>query len=114
MFPAHQTPISREVYWAPRSLWKIVGVAAAASIAVINTVAQIAGLGLPPVLGAIKDSTGNYNGGLLLIAAALILGGVLGYLITRNHRSHNQPTVQVKQDGPESPGQPAREELSKR
>ena len=78
------------MFWAVTTE-KIVGVAAAASIAVINTVAQFAGLGLPPVLGAIKDSTGNYNGGLLLIAAALIVGGVLGRLVTRNHRSHNGP-----------------------
>ena len=82
------------VFWAVTTE-KIVGVAAAASIAVINTVAQFAGLGLPPVLGAIKDSTGNYNGGLLLIAAALIVGGVLGRFITRNHRSHNRATVPV-------------------
>lgn len=80
------------VFWAVTTE-KIVGVAAAASIAVINTVAQFAGLGLPPVLGAIKDSTGNYNGGLLLIAVALIVGGVLGRLVTRNHRLHNHPTV---------------------
>ena len=82
------------VFWAVTTE-KIAGVAAAASIALINTVAQLAGLGLPPILGAIKDSTGNYNGGLLLIAAALIVGGVVGRFVTRNHRSHNQPTVPV-------------------
>jgi MFS transporter, ACS family, tartrate transporter len=81
---------------------------------VINTVAQFAGLGLPPVLGAIKDSTGNYNGGLLLIAAALIAGGVLGLLITRNHRSHNQPTIPVGPAVSDSHGQVATDEVSAR
>ncbi|MGG5171847.1 MFS transporter [Pseudarthrobacter sp. J1738] len=98
------------VFWAVTTE-KIVGVAAAASIAVINTVAQFAGLGLPPILGSIKDSTGNYNGGLLLIAAALILGGILGRIITRNHRSHNQPVVPVDLD---SHAQLATDEVSKR
>lgn len=82
------------VFWAVTTE-KIVGVAAAASIAVINTAAQVAGLGLPPLLGAIKDSTGNYNGGLLLIAAALIGGGILGRVVTRDHPSHNRPTTPV-------------------
>lgn len=89
------------VFWAVTTE-KIVGIAAAASIAVINTVAQLAGLGLPPILGAIKDSTGNYNGGLLLIAAALISGGILGLIITRNHRSHNQPIIPVNKSAPDS------------
>jgi MFS family permease len=101
------------VFWAVTTE-KIVGVAAAASIAVINTVAQFAGLGLPPILGSIKDSTGNYNGGLLLIAAALIVGGVLGLLITRNHRSHNQPTIPVGPAVAGSHGETANDEVPAR
>ncbi|MGO4452985.1 MFS transporter [Arthrobacter sp. RAF14] len=101
------------VFWAVTTE-KIIGVAAAASIAIINTVAQLAGLGLPPVLGTIKDTTGNYNDGLLLIAAALILGGILGHLITRNHRSHNQPKIPEEQHCAEAPSRPDQEKLSKR
>ena len=80
------------VFWAVTTE-KIAGVAAAASIALINTVAQFAGIGLPPVLGAIKDATGSYDGGLLLIALALVVGGVLGIAVTRHHRSRPQPVA---------------------
>lgn len=73
------------VFWAATTQ-KVAGVAAAASIAFINTVAQFAGLGLPPALGAIKDARGSYDLGLLLIAAALVIGGVLGLLVTRDLR----------------------------
>ena len=72
------------VFWAVTTE-RIAGVAAAASIALINTVANFVGLGLPPVLGRIKDATGSYDAGLLIIATALVLSGVIGILVTRNH-----------------------------
>ncbi|MDU6432090.1 MAG: LPXTG cell wall anchor domain-containing protein, partial [Pantoea sp.] len=46
-------------------------------------VANIAGLGFPPVMGRIKDATSSYNDGLLIVAGALILGGVLGLFVGR-------------------------------
>jgi ABC-type cobalamin transport system permease subunit len=59
------------------------GVAAAGAIALINAVANMAGVGLPPVMGYIKDQTDNYDYGLLLIAGALLLGGMLGLALAR-------------------------------
>ncbi|AFJ47842.1 MFS transporter [Shimwellia blattae] len=70
------------VFWAVTTE-KISGLAAAASIAFINTIANFAGLGLPPVFGRIKDMTGDYNYGLLMVAFALLLGGILGILVAR-------------------------------
>lgn len=44
----------------------------------INSIANIAGLGLPPVMGWIKDTTQSYDYALLLVAVALLAGGMLG------------------------------------
>lgn len=53
------------------------GAAAAAGIALINTVGNVAGFAAPYVTGAVKDATGSYQapmfivGGLMLVSAAL-------------------------------------------
>ncbi|WP_024553181.1 MFS transporter [Franconibacter helveticus] len=73
------------IFWAVTTE-KLAGVAAAASIAFINTVANFVGLGLPPILGKIKDMTNSYHYGLLIVAVALIIGGVIGILVPRPPR----------------------------
>ncbi|VUS71019.1 MFS transporter [Klebsiella huaxiensis] len=70
------------VFWAVTTE-KLAGVAAAASIAFINTIANFVGLGLPPILGKIKDLTNSYHYGLLIVAIALILGGIVGIAVSR-------------------------------
>ncbi|WP_258195056.1 hypothetical protein [Pseudomonas japonica] len=70
------------MFWATTTEY-LSGAAAAASIALINSIANIAGLGLPPVMGWIKDSTGSYDYALLLVAGALLAGGVLGLYLAR-------------------------------
>ena len=74
------------VFWAVTTE-KLSGVTAAASIAFINTVANFVGLGLPPILGKIKDTTDSYHSGLLIVAVALIIGGVVGILASRPGKS---------------------------
>lgn len=74
------------VFWAVTTE-KIAGVAAAASIAFINTIANFVGLGLPPILGKIKDLTNSYHYGLLIVAIALILGGIVGIVVSRPGKS---------------------------
>ncbi|WP_413736340.1 MFS transporter [Sodalis sp. RH21] len=70
------------IFWAVTTE-KLTGVAAAASIAFINAIANFAGLGLPPLLGKIKDMTNSYHYGLLIIAVALIIGGIVGIFVGR-------------------------------
>ncbi|MGV6477423.1 MFS transporter [Azotobacter vinelandii] len=65
------------VFWATTTEY-LSGPAAAVSIALINAIANIAGLGLPPVMGWIKDTTHSYDYALLLVACALLAGGLLG------------------------------------
>lgn len=70
------------IFWAVTTE-KLTGVAAAASIAFINAIANFAGLGLPPLLGKIKDLTNSYHYGLMIIAIALVIGGVVGIFVGR-------------------------------
>lgn len=46
------------------------GAAAAGGIAIINALGNLSGFAAPYAVGAIKDATGTFTGGLLLIAAA--------------------------------------------
>ncbi|OXH94649.1 hypothetical protein CA830_00365 [Burkholderia multivorans] len=74
------------VFWAVATEY-VSGLTAAASIALINAVANIAGLALPPVMGRIKDVTHSYDLALLLVAVALLVGGVLGLRIASRRRA---------------------------
>nr|WP_295782830.1 MFS transporter [Rhodoferax sp.] len=53
------------------------GTAAAAGIAVINSVGNLAGFASPFMVGAIKDATGTPTAGLYVLAGSLILGALL-------------------------------------
>lgn len=77
------------IFWAVTTEY-VSGVAAAVSIALINALANVAGLALPPVVGWIKDTTGSYDIALTMVAAALIAGGILGVtLVKRTHFTRN-------------------------
>jgi MFS family permease len=69
------------VFWAVATEYLSGGVGAAGAIALINAIANIAGMGLPWVMGFLKDETGNYNYALLLVSLALIMGGLLGLVL---------------------------------
>jgi len=53
------------------------GAAAAMAIAVANSVGSISGFVAPYMIGYVKDTTGSTAAGLLVISAALIVGGAL-------------------------------------
>jgi ACS family tartrate transporter-like MFS transporter len=64
------------VFWAiPPML--LAGTAAAAGIALINAIGNLGGFVGPSVMGALRQSTGAYGGGLLVLAGALVLEAVL-------------------------------------
>src|SRR3954451_6047315 len=56
------------VFWQMPNQF-LAGSAAAAGIALINSVANLAGFGAPYVMGVIKDATGSVSLGLWLVAA---------------------------------------------
>jgi len=53
------------------------GSAAAAGIAVINSIGNLSGFFGPYAMGWIKDATGSFTGGLLLIAALALAAMVI-------------------------------------
>jgi MFS family permease len=65
------------VFWTLPTAF-LSGAAAAAGIAVINSIGNLAGFAGPFAMGWIKDHTGSYTGGLLLLAAlGLIAMGIV-------------------------------------
>ena len=53
------------------------GSAAAAGIALINAIGNLGGFFGPTVMGTLRDATGGYSGGLLVLAGALIVEAIL-------------------------------------
>lgn len=56
------------VFWALPTAF-LSGPAAAAGIAIINSIGNLAGFAGPFAMGWVKDTTGSYTGGLLLLSA---------------------------------------------
>jgi MFS transporter, ACS family, tartrate transporter len=71
------------------------GAAAAGGIALINSVANLGGFLGPVVIGQVKDRTGSFTGGLLLVASLLCLGGIL-VLCVRHDSSLDKISVRGK------------------
>lgn len=55
----------------------LTGTAAAAGIALINSVANLGGMLGPTIIGHVKAATGSFTIGYLIMAATLLLGGLL-------------------------------------
>jgi nitrate/nitrite transporter NarK len=60
------------VFWTLPTAF-LSGAAAAAGIAVVNSIGNLAGFAGPFAMGWIKDHTGSYTGGLLLLSALGII-----------------------------------------
>ena len=57
------------------------GAAAAAGIAIINSIANLGGFVIPFLVGAIKDATGSTANGMYFLAAVLFGGAVLADVV---------------------------------
>jgi len=62
------------------------GTAAAAGIALINSVGNLAGHVSPSVVGFIKDATGDVTWGMYLLAASMLMSCILVLAVTRRSR----------------------------
>ncbi len=63
-------------FWAMPSSF-LTGTAAAFGIALINSVGNLGGFFGPYVIGIVRNSTGGFKGGLIVVGAALAMSGVL-------------------------------------
>ncbi len=78
------------IYGALATFWSLPtallsGTAAAAGIALINSVGNLGGFVGPYAVGALSDATGSFLAGLLLLAAAVFVAGILA-LVVRHDR----------------------------
>ena len=64
---------------------------AAAGIAVINSIGNLAGFAGPYAMGWIKDTTGSFTGGLLLVAALAVVAMVIVLLLGHDHALEKAP-----------------------
>ena len=64
------------VFWAIPPI-VLGGTAAAAGIALINAIGNLGGFVGPSVMGWLRDATGGYSGGMLVLAGALLLAAAL-------------------------------------
>ena len=70
----------------PQQLAKVAvlrGSAAAAGIALINSVGNLGGFLGPYMIGEVKDRTGDYGMGIVAVGAFVALSGVLTLLLAR-------------------------------
>ena len=78
------------VFWTLPTAF-LSGAAAAAGIAVINSIGNLAGFAGPFAMGWIKDQTGSYAGGLLLLAALGIIA--MGIVLGRDEATERAPAA---------------------
>ena len=81
------------VFWAVTTEYLASGAVAAGSIGLINAMANIAGATLPLLMGHIRDLTGNYDIALWIVGIALMLGGLLAFVLIRLITGENDPPL---------------------
>jgi ACS family tartrate transporter-like MFS transporter len=79
------------VFWTLPTAF-LSGAAAAAGIAVINSIGNLAGFAGPFAMGWIKDHTGSYAGGLLLLSVLGIIATIT-VLMLNHHEAHERATA---------------------
>jgi ACS family tartrate transporter-like MFS transporter len=82
------------VFWTmPAAL--LSGAAAAAGIAMINSIGNLGGFGGPYLVGLVKDATGSTDGGLIVLAAILVVGSVVALLTTHDKELEEPPETRT-------------------
>jgi hypothetical protein len=79
------------IFWTLPPVF-LTGTAAAAGIALINSVANLGGMLGPIIFGRFKSTTNSFDGGYLVMAGALFVGGMLA-LTVRLRDPKRQATI---------------------
>lgn len=74
---------TRGPFWALPSRF-LSGSALAAGIALINTVGSLGGFVGPTMVGYVREATGSFSGGLLFLAALLVLAAAGAFVLRRS------------------------------
>ena len=82
-------------FWAMPTAF-LSGSAAAAGIAFINSIANIAGFVGPMIIGRIKDATGSFSGGFLVVAGVSVVAAIVMLCV-----GHEKALEQVPMPGDE-------------
>ena len=82
------------VFWTLPTAF-LSGPAAAAGIAAINSIGNLAGFAGPYAMGFIKDATGSFNGGLLCLSAVGFIAMVIVLLLRHDHTLEHAPAAAV-------------------
>jgi ACS family tartrate transporter-like MFS transporter len=80
----------------------LVGAAAAAGLAMVNSLGNLGGFVAPYAVGLINDATGTNQAGVLFLAGCLAVTGVATYLY-----AHNRPEGHVRPGTPAAVGEEA-------
>jgi hypothetical protein len=83
-------------FWASAST-RLSGIAAAGGIAAIGAIGNLGGLTAPWIMGAMKDLTGTFAAGQIIIASMAFAGAILFALVSAGR-------VKVSQDSAQSQG----------
>ena len=92
------------VFWTmPAAL--LSGTAAAAGIALINSIGNIGGFVGPYLVGLMEDATGSTDGGLVALAVILLCGSVLATRVAHDHDLERAPRDEPRfaRDGATAP-----------
>jgi len=65
----------------------LTGAAAAAGVALINTIGNLAGFGAPYITGAVHDWTGGYEVPMFVVGGFMLISAVLMVVLSRQRRS---------------------------
>src|SRR4051812_2373155 len=82
------------VFWTmPAAL--LSGAAAAAGIAMINSIGNLGGFGGPYLVGLVKDATGSTDGGLIVLAGILVIGSVVALFVAHDKALERVPETRT-------------------
>ena len=87
------------VFWTLPTAF-LSGAAAAGGIAIINSIGNLAGFAGPYAVGAIKEATGSFAGGLLAIAACALVSFLVVLLLPHDPRLELAPSEEQAADEP--------------
>lgn len=82
----------------------LTGAAAAAGVALINTIGNLAGFSAPYITGAVHDWTGGYEVPMVIVGLVMLVSAVLMILLARSNRIAPAPSVAAGSHGEDVDG----------